>query len=285
MKRLHAAERALKRQAARVTVLATPGPRMAGDMVRACIREGADLIVAAGGDGTVNEAAEGLIGSKIPLGVLPAGTANVLANEIGMGRNLERAARGLAECVPRQISMGSLHFRNGASQNFLLMTGAGLDADIIHRLSATWKARLGKAAYWFGSLPLFWRPLAELEVEANGATHICSFALITKVRNYGGDFEIARDVKLLDRQFEVVLFSGVSTFRYVLYLAGVAAKRAHSLPGVISYRTDRVGMRACGTRPVHCQIDGEYAGELPATVSHSGTETLNLMLPKRYLSR
>ena len=275
----------MQKQAVQLTVRATAGPRMAGAMVRACLREGADLIVAAGGDGTVNEAAEGLIGSEVPLGVLPAGTANVLANEIGMGRNLERAARGLADCVPRQVSMGSLQLKNGSSQNFLLMTGAGLDADIVHRLSAGWKGRLGKAAYWFGSLPLFWKPLEEFEVEANGATHICSFALITKVRNYGGNFEIARDVGLLDRQFEVVLFSGASTLRYFLYFAGVAAKRAHSLPGVVSYRTDKVGLRACGPRPVHCQIDGEYAGELPATVSQSGKETLNLMLPKRYLSR
>jgi diacylglycerol kinase (ATP) len=67
---------------------------------------GADLIVVAGGDGTINEAAEGMIGTPVPLGILPAGTANVLATEMKLGGNLEKVARRLGELVPRRISVG-----------------------------------------------------------------------------------------------------------------------------------------------------------------------------------
>ena len=73
-------------------------------MARAHIAGGADLIVVAGGDGTINETAEGMIGSEVPLGILPAGTANVLATEMKLGGNLERVARRLSELRPRRIS-------------------------------------------------------------------------------------------------------------------------------------------------------------------------------------
>ena len=75
----------------------------------ASIAEGADLILAAGGDGTINEIAEGMAGSDVPLGILPAGTANVLANEMGIGSSLERAAARLPNAFPTRISVGRLH--------------------------------------------------------------------------------------------------------------------------------------------------------------------------------
>ena len=208
LRRLDSVERVFEEQGRRVTRHVTLGPKTAGAVARECLSAGSDLIVIAGGDGTVNEVAGGLIGSRVPMGVLPAGTANVLANEIGLGRGMEQAARALPGCVACQVPVGMLTFGNGGSQRFLLMAGAGLDAAIVHGLNAGWKARLGKAAYWVGSTPLFWRKLEEFDVECDGASHACSFALISKVRNYGGDFEIAREVRIMDSEFEVVLFAG-----------------------------------------------------------------------------
>src|SRR6202051_3203253 len=107
----------------------TFGPGAAVALARDWAADGVGLIVAAGGDGTINEVAEGMVHSAVPLGILPAGTANVLATETGMSRDLETAARDLLTYTPERISVGRLHFNNGSSttRHFLLMAGVGLD--------------------------------------------------------------------------------------------------------------------------------------------------------------
>ena len=283
MQRLDRAERALREHALIVTRHATRGPRTAGAIARECIAAGSDLIVAAGGDGTINEVADGLIGSTVPMGLLPAGTANVLARELRLGRSMEQAARDLADCEPRLVSMGKLQFQDGTSQHFLLMAGAGLDAHIILNLDPAVKSRFGKAAYWLGGFQQLGRKLQEFAVETDGMRRTCSFALISKVRNYGGDFEIAREVRLMDDQFEVVLFEGANSFRYVVYLAGVATNRLRLLPGVTICRAKEVKLMPLHSASVHLQVDGEYAGKLPATIS-AEPGCLMLLMPKRYLN-
>jgi len=105
----------------------TTGPHTAGAIAREQIGRGADLILVAGGDGTINEAAEGTIGSTVPLGILPCGTANVLAVEAGIGLDPWRAARHLHELKPRRIAVGHVVCEEGrVSRHFLLMAGAGL---------------------------------------------------------------------------------------------------------------------------------------------------------------
>ena len=214
---------------------------MAGAMARAQIAGGADLIVVAGGDGTINEAAERIIGTQVPLGILPAGTANVLATEMQLGGSLEKVARRLGDLRPRRISVGHITCDGGrVARHFLLMAGVGLDAHVVYRVNAALKARTGKFAYWVAGWSLLGRRLAEFDVEIAGERRKCSFALLSKVRNYGGDFEIARNVTLLHDQFEVVLFEGGSSTRYVKYFAGMALNRLSGMRGVTVVRADRV---------------------------------------------
>ena len=94
-----------------VTVAPTTGPGTAGGIAHEHIGRGANLVVVAGGDGTINETAEGMLHSPVPLGILPGGTANVLATEIKLGSRLERAAERLEECRPHfpALSQGQLH--------------------------------------------------------------------------------------------------------------------------------------------------------------------------------
>jgi len=283
MERLDRAESALQRHASRVTRHPTPAPRTANLLARDCLATGSDLIVAAGGDGTVNEVAGGMVGSHVPLGVLPAGTANVLAHEIGLGSNMDYAARNMFRFVPRQVSMGRIDFADQTSQHFLLMAGAGLDAHIVFNLNLAMKARFGKMAYWIGGFGQFGRRLEEFEVEANGQRHRCSFALISKVRNYGGDFEIARQVRIIDPNFEVVLFAGHNSYRYLLYLGGVAANQLKRVKGVTVYRAKKISLCPRNGDSVHLQVDGEYAGLLPATIT-AVPDSLTLLFPARYLT-
>src|SRR5579871_4146610 len=111
------------------------------------------------------------------------------------------------------------------------MAGAGLDAQVVYHVSAPLKQRTGKVAYWLAGGKILGRQLAEFNADVGGSRRRCSFALLSKVRNYGGDLEIARRVSLYDDQFEVVLFEGRSTTTYLKYLFGVMTNGLASMRG------------------------------------------------------
>lgn len=261
----------------------TSAPGHAEELAREAVRQGADLILVAGGDGTVNEAANGMMHSETPLGVLPAGTANVLSMEMRLGGNAVKAARRLAEMVPVRIGAGLLCDTDGTPRrHFLLMAGAGLDAHIVANLNLKLKRLLGKGAYWsagFGSLT---RRLEELDA-ANGSHRArCSFALASRVRNYGGDLEIALGASLLKEHFEVMLFEGSNPFRYLKYFSGVLLGTAARLRGVSVWQATEITLTPAGSDPVRVQIDGEDGGELPASLRFVPS-ALNLLMPPEFL--
>jgi diacylglycerol kinase (ATP) len=263
-------------------VAPTTGPNTAGAIARSHIRAGADLIIAAGGDGTINEVAEGMIRSQVPLAILPGGTANVLAMEMKMGKHLDRAAERFSGMQPRRISVGQVTCDSGRVQrHFLLMAGIGLDAHIVYTVSGALKSRTGKLAYWVAGWKSLGRKLPQIQVEMDGGKRTCSFALLSKVRNYGGDFEIARSVCLFDDRFEAVLFEGQSSIRYVKYLAGVALRRLDGMRGVTIARLDGARFSSPSDPRVYVQIDGEYAGRLPAEI-RIVPDALTLLVPPEY---
>ncbi|HLK63721.1 MAG TPA: diacylglycerol kinase family protein [Bryobacteraceae bacterium] len=280
-------ERAVKilaKQGGNVKVAPTTGPGTAGALARAHIETGADLIVVAGGDGTINEVVEGMVHSAVPLAILPGGTANVLAMEMGLGKNLERVAGRLPELKPHRISLGHVTCDGGKiARHFVLMAGIGVDAHIVYNVDAAVKARTGKLAYWLAGFSLLGRKLAPVTVVIDGQARVCSFALLSRVRNYGGDFEIARSVSLFDHDFEVVLFEGESSIWYMKYLVGMALNRLTGMKGVNVLRTDRVALGTADMR-VYVQIDGELAGHLPAEI-RIVPDALTLLIPEEYERR
>ncbi len=235
----------------------------------------------AGGDGTVNEAIGGMAHSNVPLAILPAGTANVLATEMKLTRDFERIARRLGEFRRQRVSLGCLTCDGGAERLFLLMAGIGLDAHIVYHVNGPLKARIGKLAYWVAGWSLLGKRLPEFGVEIDGRRRQCSFALASRVRNYGGDFEIARTVTLFDDCFEVVLFEGSSTLRYVKYFAGMVSNRLRGMRGVSVLQARRVVFSAPGGSSVYVQVDGESAGRLPAEI-RIVPGALTLMVPPEY---
>jgi diacylglycerol kinase family enzyme len=263
-------------------VAPTTGPGTAGAIARQHIGRGADLVIVAGGDGTINEAAEGMVHSGVPLAILPGGTANVLANEIKLGTKIERAAARLGECRPRRISVGHLTCDGGrVSRHFLLMAGIGFDAYVVHHVDGELKSRTGKFAYWVAGFRLLGRRLVEFQAEIRGEKRQCSFALVSKVRNYGGNYEIARNVTLFDDRFEVVLFEGQPSARYVKYFTGMMLNRLSRIKGVTILRADGVTLSGPEDRRVYVQIDGEFAGRLPAEI-RIVPDALTLLAPPEY---
>jgi diacylglycerol kinase (ATP) len=266
-----------------LTIAPTAGPGTATEIAREHVSAGADLVLAAGGDGTINEVAEGLVHTHVPLGILPGGTANVLATELGMGSRLVQAARRLEAFRPHRISVGHVTCRGGAvSRHFLLMVGVGLDAHIVYHVSLPLKARTGKLSYWVAGWGMLGRRLAEFEVELGGKRSACSFALVSKVRNYGGDLEIARDVTLFDDHFEVILFEGNSALPYVKYLAGVMLNRLNGMKGVTISRSQCVQFSAPRDERIYVQVDGEFLGPLPAQV-RVVPDALTVLVPEEYV--
>ena len=272
----------LERQAIHAHLVATTAPGSAAGQALQQIEAGCDLIVVAGGDGTINEAANGMLHSAVPLAILPGGTANVLAREVGIPIHLERAASQIAAWRPYRIAAGALQMRSGL-RSFLCMAGAGLDAEIITRLNVSLKAATGKFAYYVAGFGGVFRSLPEFEVSVDGRPFQASFALVSRVRNYGGDLEIARGASLLRNDFEIVLFRGTQSVRYLPYLVGVALKRVHRMKGCTVLHGRSVVCASPSSR-IFVQVDGELLGELPIT-AEIVPDALTLLAPPEYIAR
>lgn len=262
-------------------LFATPGPNKAGELARKAANSGCDLVLAAGGDGTINEAINGLVGSKIVFGALPAGTANVLANELGMSNRPDRAASQLLHAVPTRIALGAYDRPGHARRHFALMAGVGLDARIVYELDLDLKARLGKLAYWHGGFRQLGRSVPQFTISVNGESYRASFALITRVRNYGGDFEIAKRVRLTDSDFEIVIFRNSEWHDYLRFFGAIVTNRLYATPGVIICRSTEATVICPEDSRIYVQTDGEAVGAVPATIL-TVPDALTLLIPKPY---
>ena len=272
----------LERSGHGVTRVPTKGPGTAGDQARQAIEGGADLILACGGDGTINEVAGGVIGSDVPLAILPGGTANVLSMETGQGSNLSKTAATISSLMPRRISVGRLEMDGKPARHFLMMLGAGLDARVVDAVKPGIKRKLGKVAYWIAGLMQTGKTLEECYVHTSSGKVKAGFVLVSRIRNYGGDLEIASSVSLLDDDFEVVLFEGSNSFRYLPYFAGVITGQHRRIPGVHILRTTEVRLEPANGQRILIQADGELSGVAPASIKIIPA-AINLLLPQRYI--
>jgi YegS/Rv2252/BmrU family lipid kinase len=268
-----------------VDSIATSGPGHAGELARYAVDRGADLILVAGGDGTINEAVNGMAHSDVPLGILPAGTANVLANELGIGKSMECAATVLASSLRERVALGLISSEtDDTRRHFLLMAGAGLDADIVYNLNPRMKEAVGKMAYWIGGFSQLGRRIPEFLVQANAGEYRAGFALLSRVRNYGGDLEIAPTISLLDDEFEMVLFEGESSLGFLKYMLAVVFRQQRTIPGITILRTRQAVFSALNGAKIHLQVDGEYAGLAPARVEIV-PNALTLLVPPGFRAR
>ncbi len=220
----------------------------------------------------------------MPVGILPGGTANVLATELRISKRLDEAARLVSECTAERISLGLLRCGDTEPRYFALMAGVGLDAMIVYKINAKLKSALGKVAYWIAGFVHGFRILPEFTVEIAGEQYRSSFALATRVRNYGGDLEIARDITLLQNDFEVIMFAGVNPLSYVKYLTAILVGKTNGLKGITVSRTDRLEVSSPEDQRIYIQVDGEYAGRLPATIEIVPS-CLSLLIPPQFVTR
>ena len=245
---------------------------------------GADLILVAGGDGTINEVINGVAPSRVPVGIVPAGTANVLACELGISRRYQQAVHSIPQCVQERVALGRLRNAEGEERFFLMMVGVGLDAEIVYNINATLKAWTGKFAYWVGGFSHLLKYLSQFDTTVQGRTVRCGFALASRVKNYGGDLEIARGANLLEDDFEAVLFQGRNPIRYMVYFLGVVAGLHPRMKGICVERARRMEFSAPGDARIYIQVDGEFAGHLPASIEIV-PDALSLLVPADFRNR
>lgn len=208
----------------------------------------------------------------------------MLAREMKLPMNMQRAAESVRHMKPVRISTGSLRTGSEERRTFLCMAGAGLDAEIVCNVDLDLKAAIGKLAYYIGGFGQVFRPLTEFEVNVDGKKYHASFALISRVRNYGGDLEIAKGASLLRDDFEVVLFRGTQSYQYLPYFVGVALGRTAKLSGCTILHGTTVSCHQMNSKDVFAQVDGEVVGKLSVT-AEIVPEALTLLMPEAYLAK
>jgi diacylglycerol kinase (ATP) len=255
----------LKDRGVHVKLRNTTGPNDAARLAAEAVQDGFTEVIVAGGDGTINEALQGLVGSNARLAVWPRGTANVLGQELRLPRGLEEMADVIAAGNVQRACVGSVRIeRTGVLRYFLLMAGIGIDAAIVDRVRPALKQRIGKAAFWYAGLENFaqWQPklfTLEIDGEPNSAT----FAALGKTPRYGGNLAITPKARLDQPYFEICLIHSVHRLRYLKLLPfAMFGGIPESRKGVSFLRGSKV--HATG-EDVLVQIDGELIGSLPMT--------------------
>ncbi|ALC15525.1 sphingosine/diacylglycerol kinase-related protein [Desulfuromonas soudanensis] len=231
-----------------------------------------ERLVVAGGDGTLNEAINGLAPSTLPLAFLPLGTTNVLALEAGIPKGLADACRLALAGTPTPVALG----RAGEAR-FLLMAGIGFDAEVVARVSTTLKRRVGKLAYAVSALlTLLRHPPAPMELCLDdGRCRTGYGAIIGNGRLYGGRFSITRDASLQEPSLDVCLFCRPGRLPLLRSALRVGLGRPLRAPDVALFKTTALTLRGEG---VAVQIDGDSHGGLPMNFSVTAGELL-LVLP------
>lgn len=255
----------LEKRGVEVESLKTSGPNDATRLAAKAAHEGVQDVIVSGGDGTINEALQGLMGTGARLAVWPRGTANVLAHELRLPFDAEQAAEVIARGEAKPVHVGcATNETTGEQRYFFLMAGIGLDASVVERVSPRLKRRIGEAAFWYSGLGhlAHWRP-APFKVEVEGQTYTATFAAIGKAAHYGGNLAITPRARMEEPEFEVCIVNSKSRLKF-LQLLSYAVRRsgvAENTRGVRFIRATRA--RVTGDALV--QIDGELTGQLPIT--------------------
>lgn len=250
----------------------------ATELARAAVQQGYHTVVGCGGDGTLSEIVQALAGSTVALGIIPTGTANVLAREVGIPLEPTRAAEVLLTGRVRPIDIG-----RAGERAFVLMAGIGLDADVIREVQAVPRPphRLLKAPLLFlGAVRRFFsHPGVLMHVTMDGREERgrMLMAVISNVRGYGGLLQIADEASFEDGRLDVVLFRHVPLPARIANFISLVLHRHKHQPGVTYHHAGRVHVWT--PQPVAVQADGDLIGTTPLTFV-SEPRALRVVLPR-----
>ncbi len=248
----------------------TRAPGEATAMAHRASVEGRQLVIACGGDGTLNEIVNGLAaqknGHRVPLALLPGGTANVLAKEIGLPWDIPAAAEKLVHGEIKEIALGLATPVKEPSKAlyFLSVAGAGPDGMIVYSIDLDLKARLGILAYWWqGVRQVFRYKFPHFRVVSGEKKLDVSLVVVGRTKHYGGPFRITDEADLYADQFEFMGLTTRSGFRYLSYLPTLWAGKLRGTEGVHYWKARSIVCEPLDSNPVYAQVDGEPLARLP----------------------
>ena len=256
-----------------VTVQTTTGPGDAVEIARAA--QDADVVVAAGGDGTLGEVAHGLClleGERPALAMIPLGTINVFALEIGMPKKAAEIAAMLAEGPLIETTLGLADHRH-----FILTAGAGVDSAAVDFLSARAKKLVGEFAYYIALVrALISEGGTVFDVDVDGQSYRVSSLIVTNASRYAGEKVVAPDARITDDTLHVLL--GMKHGRWNLLRYGIAFMRGrmHLVPDIEILPVRRLTVRSPSGKPV--QLDGDNLASVPVDITVA-PERLQVVVP------
>jgi diacylglycerol kinase (ATP) len=243
-------------------------------LARQAVEEGFMRIVAAGGDGTVNQVANGLAGSNATLGVLPIGSVNVFAMELGLPLfNLQRCWNIIEDTNVRLVDLPSA---NG--KYFVQLAGVGLDAQVVKETSLAFKRSFGPLSYLISAAQIAARQPPKLFIESeNTSVEEGSFVLVGNGRLYGGPFPFFKHASIDDGLFDVVVFKRLGYLEIIKYLQDVVFSSGINVPEIEYFQTRQ--LRITSEQDVPVELDGELAGNCPVDF-RIRERTLRVLAPR-----
>ena len=261
----------------------TDSAEHAGDEARRAMATGFDTIFACGGDGTIHNMIQVMAHSPVALGVLPMGTANALAHDLGLPMRVPAAAKAVLEGRTRRIALGQVTCPNmsgvSTTRYFTVAAGVGVDAHLFYKLHSGVKQRLGMAAYyakawnmWFSyHMTRFRLQYSETGSNVTKTADVTEL-LAVRIQNFGGVVQHLAPGASLDRDdIRLVFCETASRLAYLTYVTGSMLRRAWSIPGIErAYSTKAMCDYSAnagsteGRQTIYVEADGELLGSLPA---------------------
>ena len=257
----------LERKGFASEVLVTERSGHAELLARESLKKAPDLIIAGGGDGTINEVINGMVFSGTPLAVLPMGTTNVLAKELALPEDVTGALERALSGTPRRVSLGKIETGEGEqslSRYFCLMAGMGFDGKAVYDVNDSLKKISGKAAYILSGIrTIFSYPSGEIVIRTEGKEYRAYSAIVGKSSKYGGNLKVTPDASLLDPVLYACIFRGKRPIDILRYFFGILRGTHLVYPDVDYVKSSLLEVQG----KVHIQIDGDYLGLTPARIS------------------
>jgi YegS/Rv2252/BmrU family lipid kinase len=265
--------RKIEHLSSRAYVRITNGPGEARALAEQAVCDGCERIVAAGGDGTINEVVNGIAGSPAALGLLPLGTMNVFATELGL------PVGNLRKCweVIEHGQVKPVDLLRANDRYFVQVAGIGFDAQVVAATSFDFKKTLGPLSYVISATQIASNRPPKLTVRGGGTTREGSFVLIGNGRYYGGPFVLFKDACIDDGMLDVLIFKNLGYLDIVRYLQAIMLGNHTALSDVEYFQTAQVRVTSAENVPV--EADGDVIGNLPVSFKVI-PKGLNLMVPR-----
>lgn len=272
--KLDEARRILAKGGIEAELAETKGPGHATEIAQQATRDCRGLVIACGGDGTVNEVVNGLAtaqnGHRVPLALIPGGTANILAKELDIPWDIPRAAKRLINAETREIALGLAKPVNEPerARYFLSVSGAGPDGMIVYSVDLGLKARVGILAYWWqGAREVLRYTFPKFRVRTGDRQMEATLVVVGRTKNYGGPFKITDQADLFEDRFEVMALSTQSGLRYLSYLPTLWMGNLRKEEDVHFWKAETLICEPLDDKPVYAQVDGEPLSRLPVEFS------------------